>query len=150
MTNSKTDHDRLLNLYDALSQSIIAASEDEIIEEYRQAGEEPAAVAESVRAIFSVQIKQYKQKRLQAARQALEETKKQQSSDGLKNKLFSLGGIAKRTVLGSILSKNPDLASSSSLTLAFRDQSELSDSDLDSILEDLVELGYIGPNDLNS
>lgn len=140
MKNPKDDRERLMNLYESISESIMSTSDDEIFKECEEEGKNPVVVAENMRAILASHIKSHNRQRLVEAQKGLQKAKQIQNSQQVWGDTEN-DREDKRTLLQTLLSSIPDL-SQAPLTVAFRDHNELSDSDVDSLLEDLRELGY--------
>jgi hypothetical protein len=142
MAKPKDDRERLSNLYQSLSESIMSASDKEILEEYQEAGKDPAVVAESMKALLASQIKNYNRQRLVEAQKGVERFREKEDSTF---SWASLIGIDKRQLLDSLLQSFPDLKQAP-LTLAYRNHKEMTDSDIDGLLDDLRQLGYWKPD----
>lgn len=136
----KNDIERLQNLEDALAESIIKASDEEIIQDFEQDGKDHIAAAESTRAILASHGKLYRQKKLKTAKENYERWSTSRTGA---NRLPSNPEDC-RSLLAKLLSAHPEL-SNNKLTLAFRQArgNEISDEDVKSMLEDLNDLGYL-------
>jgi hypothetical protein len=73
MADKSRDYEAELRvIMDALSEHVAEASDDEVITEMREAGEDPATVAERVRDILSRAVTAFEQQRLREAENAYE------------------------------------------------------------------------------
>lgn len=126
-------------LMEALAESVVAATDEELINETREAGEDPTAAAEEVRAVLRNAVKAYEQRHLVEAQKAYE-----QRVDAIRRRTFSLPTTAenRRKLLNVVLTRKADL-SSALLTLQHRDFTEWTDADVQSCLEQLGALGVL-------
>ncbi len=137
MTHPKNDVERLQSLIDAVEESILSASDEEIVEDVRLEGRDPQAAAGAVRSMIGAQIKAQRQQKLKAARAGYVRT-----STKIRSPLARLGDpAARRTFLDNLLSRRDDLPDG--LTMAFREGKEMSDDDVSSLLDDLANLGLL-------
>lgn len=142
----KGDKERiaLSRLANALTDDILSASDDDILAELREAGEDPARNADDMRGLFEKTVLLANKKRLNAAK---------------------AGAASVREVFPAPVSSAADIGAARArlrqiieapcgthkVTLAARKESEMSDSDVLGMLDDLVELGILSrPNDANS
>src|SRR6185312_3401490 len=130
---------QLRNIVRHLSQSIIAASDEEIREDARQAGVDLQAHAADMKTRFENIAKRLRLKKLAAAKEAYEiEVEK------LTKRRFDLPSspAEQRALLELIAAQNAG-AGGGTFTAKFRDFDQLSDSDVASLLEELAALGLI-------
>ncbi|GIK48871.1 MAG: hypothetical protein KJZ75_15395 [Hyphomonadaceae bacterium] len=142
----KGDKERiaLSRLANALTDDILSASDDDILADLRETGEDPAKNADDMRALFEKTVLIANKKRLSAAK---------------------AGAAAVREVFAAPVSPAVDIGvararlrqiieapgRTQKVTLAARKESEMSDSDVLGMLDDLVELGILSrPNDADS
>ena len=142
----KGDKERiaLSRLANALTDDILSASDDDILAELREAGEDPARNADDMRALFEKTVLLANKKRLNAAK---------------------AGAASVREVFAAPVSSAVDIGAARArlrqiieapggthkVTLAARKESEMSDSDVLGMLDDLLELGILSrPNDADS
>lgn len=138
----KGDKERiaLSRLANALTDDILSASDDDILADLRETGEDPAKNADDMRALFEKTVLIANKKRLSAAK---------------------AGAASVREVFAAPVSPAVDIGAARArlrqiieapggtqkVTLAARKESEMSDSDVLGMLDDLVELGVISrPN----
>lgn len=129
----------LRTLMDALAESVAAASDEEIVNEAREAGDDPAVAAEEVRAVLRKAAKAYEQRHLLEAQKAYE-----RHIDAIRSRPVSLPTTPenRRKLLTSVMTRKPEL-SSALLTLQHRDFREWTDADVQSCLEQLGVLGVL-------
>jgi len=134
MSRSRRNYDEeLWNLMTALADSALDASDDEMLSEADQ--ESP----EEIRSALLGAVNQFKRRRLEGARleyeKAVSETQAGVTS-WLPGKVNE-----KREYLVALLQRRPELQTA--LTLQFRDFSQLSEEDIDSLLRQLGALGVL-------
>jgi hypothetical protein len=135
MTNEK---DKLNRIYDELAHQILEASPEELKNSFIEMGENPDEIVARNQKTLASAIAKSRRNRLEAARVAMDEERKEQSA-----KVLHIPAGQRRSKLQSILS-NPDIPQ----TLAARSAtgSAMSDEEVDSLLGDLLELGIVGDN----
>jgi len=138
MIGKKTPlRDGLDRLVDALVEDILSTPDKDILAELKECGGDPARNAAEMRAFFERSIVAANKHRLAQAR-----------AGAARNRKRRVGGpvdIAQaRQRLRAILDS---AGGPQGLTLAARKESELSDSDIVSMLDDLYELGAFPPKD---
>lgn len=137
MTRPKNDADRLRYLVDAIEESFLSASDDEIVDDIRLQGRDPEAAADAVRQLIQAQIKAERQKALHAAKQGLRIA----SLSRPRNSPIPSDAGQRRSLLDRIMSGRAAIPME--MTLAFREGKGMSDEDVAGLLEDLAELGLI-------
>lgn len=132
------DREALDLLSDALVDDILNTSDEEILAEFQETDGNPDAHAARMRALFEQTILTANKQRLAAAKQGLAASRRA-------NRDYVTPGDSTqaRKQLRSI-SQGPN--TSSDLTLAARNESTLTDSDVLSILDDFQELGILPPD----
>lgn len=107
----------------------------ELLEELREAGEDPAELAERVRVILLNAIKQWSQAPLREAQARHAEALRK-----LAERTFSLPAdmLKKRAILAEVFARRPEL-----LTALFRDLDRVPDKDVDGMLSQLAALGLL-------
>lgn len=141
MTGPKNDEERLEYLIESIENSILSASDEEIVEDFRSNGQDPAQIASSAMALIQGQLNAERKQRLATARQGYLRAVGQQSAP----RSLPADPRERRGLLERIMSA--ELRLPSELTLAFREGKEISDRDVISLLEDLAELGFLDPED---
>jgi len=68
MSDKKTDEQKLAALIEALGESVLEASDEEIVEELRLAGIDPDAEAARLKARMLATVRSFRQRALDAAR----------------------------------------------------------------------------------
>jgi hypothetical protein len=126
-------------LMEALAESVAGAPDEEIVNETREGGEDPAIAAEEVRAVLRNAVKSYEQRHLREAQKAYEN-----HVDAIRRRTFSLPTepADRRKLLTFVMTRKPDL-SSALLTLQHRDFKEWTDTDIQKCLEQLGALGVL-------
>lgn len=138
MTDPKSDRAALDRLADALAEDILNASDQDILAEVKEDGEDPAAIAAEVQALFA------KAKAKVAKRQLAEAKAGAAASRCRPANVVRLDPAKERKILDRALTHDPETAAK--LTLAARKGEALSDEDVHGILEDLAELGILLPS----
>jgi hypothetical protein len=132
----RTDREKIDAIMDALGESIIDESDDEILQDLRQAGIDPEAEAARMKAMMLDTVKAFRQRHLRAAREGYEK----RLSD-LATKSYQLPSTPQaRRDLFVYVTKQPQYAE---LLTAHRDLKSLTDNDIETYLEDLAELGVL-------
>jgi hypothetical protein len=142
MTEKKdAKHIALDQLTDALVENILATPDADLLKEEREAGNDPSASAKHARALYERASISVAKKKLQDAKAALQaERRPRVGAPGKK-----LDPAVARTRLNVLLEQHPE--TKTKLTMAARKGEGLSDADVQSMLEDLEELGVHLPSD---
>jgi hypothetical protein len=133
---NKKERQPLGRLVDALVEDILAASDEEILAEEAAAGADPAKTADAMQALFERSVllsNKDKMRRAKAGATAARQVSVVPTVTGTADARERL-----RRVLASRPADVP-------LTLAARNESELSDEDVLGMLQDLEELGITLP-----
>jgi len=139
MSQNRINNDKLERLINVLIADILDATDDDILNESKEDCPDIVKEIEKVRALYeNARIKAAK-KRLFSAREAVTNQKERQG------KVIQFNPAEARRKLDKLLHDNPDAAYE--FTLAARKGSELSDTDVLGMLEDLQELGVYRPED---
>ncbi len=133
MTDPKSDRAALARLADALVEDIFNASDQDILAEMQEDGEDPAAVAAEFQKIFEKAKANVAKRRLAAAKAGAAASRRRTAD------VVRLDPAEARRTLERALARDPETASK--LTLAARKVEALSDEDVRGMLEDLDELG---------
>jgi hypothetical protein len=128
----------LTRLVDVLVEDVLAASEQEILAEFVEMQDDPAKNAEAMRALFEKSILRANKSRLWAAQAGLASDK----TTSANSNVISIANVRDR--LKRALANCPPEVK---LTLAARNENELSDADVLGMLQDLEELGIIVRDD---
>lgn len=123
----------------ALAESIAQASDEEILAEVYEEGDNPEIAAEHIRSGLRDTVKAYQQQKLRAAQQQYEA-----HIAGMRNKEYALPTTpeARRTLLAAVFARIPDIQTAL-LTTQYRDFTNLTDADIESQLKQLKELGVL-------
>jgi hypothetical protein len=132
-------HREMLNhLSDELVNDVLNTPDEEILAEAAEDFGSAQTVADHVRGILAKAQLQASKQRLVAARKAVD----QQNDPENRTKVISLDPIRARRALNKILQ---DSSSDLPITLAARKETDLSDADVLTMLEDLLSLGLFNP-----
>lgn len=137
-------HERTLaDLMNGLAEASLAMSDEALLTETRDGGEDPAWAAASVRDLLRATGKTFRQRHLRAAA-----AEYQRRTASLKRGWLDLPETPdqRRSLLASVLARNPRVESAL-LTMQHREFKELSDSDVESCLAQLKELGVLGDDE---
>lgn len=140
MPEKQRDYEaELRTIMDALAESVANASDDEVIAEAREAGKDPARVAERVREILKRAVIAFEQRRLREAEQAYE-----RRVASIRERRYPIPAAAdrRRELLDRIVTRKPELGAAL-LTLQNREFRNLTDADIQSCLEQLGALGVL-------
>ena len=134
----KKGREALARLADVLVEDLLATSDEEIVAEFVEEQGDPAKNADAMRALFEKSVLLSNKGRLQTARAGLEAAQ----AAPVTARIVSMANVRdrlKRTLAGC--------PQEMKLTLAARNESELSDADVLGMLQDLEELGIVAPDD---
>jgi hypothetical protein len=134
----KKGREALSRLVDVLVEDVLAASDDEILAEFAEAHADAAKNAADMRTLFEKSVLKANKESLRAAKAGLAASRAAASA----SKIVSLEKVRQR-LRRLLASCPPDVK----LTLAARNESELSDADVLGMLQDLEELGIVAPDD---
>lgn len=129
----------LNNLADDLVNDVLNTSDEEVLAEAAEDFGSAEVVIDRVRGILAKAQQQVAKQRLTAVRKTLDKQNEQQH----RAKVISLDPERARRTLKRILQ---DCSSDVPITLAARKETELSDSDVLTMLEDLQSLGLFNPD----
>ena len=127
----------LLRIMDAVAASAMESSDEEVFEDVHSAGRNAEEEAAAVREVIArALVKHGRHARQQAAAEYREKVEE------LSNRQYKLpfSRAERLDLLAEAIKSTPDLGG---LTMAYRDYSDMSDEDLESLLEKLAELGLI-------
>jgi hypothetical protein len=135
--STNTNSTKLDTLFPNLAQGVENASPEDLLAEARAEGQDTEQIASSVRSTLLDAVRSFEQRKLHAARHAY----RKRSTD-LMNKHIMLPATAtaRRALLLTAASNDQRVAK---VTARFRDLKEISDEDVQSALEDLMELGAL-------
>lgn len=125
-------------IMDALAESVIDSSDEEILEEVREDGLQPEAIAKQVNETLLSSVKKYRKRNLLKARE-----KYQDSVSKIQTEKSELPSTPeeRRSLLSYIFNFKPYILQM--VTAQFRDFNELSDADVESLLNQLQKLGVL-------
>lgn len=135
----KRHHREMLeHLSDELVNDVMNTSDEEILAEAAEDFGSVHAVADHVRGILAKAQQQSAKQRLVAARKEVD----QQNDLERRAKVISLDPVRARRALQKLLESSSDVP----ITLAARKETEMSDADVLTMLEDLQHLGLFHPD----
>jgi len=134
--NSKKAARQLGRVADALVEGLMDLTDEELLAEVREDGEEPQALARQATEVISAAVLHAGKTKMALAKAAYETGNRQGPATVL---TFSLS--EKRKIIDGFIGNDPDLTKK--LTVAARSGNALSEQELDSFLNDLLELGAI-------
>lgn len=139
MTKTITPGKELENLNDSLIDDLLATPDSEFIEEVKASGRDPHAAADRVRAIVEKGRALAAKSKLRAAKAAVAASRVRSAPIP-----SHLDAAHARQLLKELSANDPEFRKK--ITLAARNEEELSDEDILGIIEDLRELGVL-PNE---
>jgi hypothetical protein len=142
MTEKKdAKHTALDWLTDAVVEDILATPDADLLNEEREAGNDPSASAKHAGALYERASMSVAKKKLQDAKAAVQAERRPRAGAPAQK----LDPAVARTRLNALLEQHPE--TKTKLTMAARKGEGLSDADVQSMLEDLEELGVHLPSD---
>ena len=135
---NKKEREALSRLADVLIEDVLAASDQEVLAEFLEAQGNPAKNADAMRALFETSVQKANKDRLRAAQAGLAASRR----GAVVPKIVNMENGRER--LRRVLASCPP---GTKLTLAARNENELSDADVLGMLQDLEELGIVTPSD---
>jgi len=140
MSDAKEDTKRLQALLDIATESLLEASDEKVLDDIRHTDHDPALLEQEARSAFEAALQVRGQRRLQAAREALQHRRRANAGRD-RRQLIPYDPAIRRTLLNQILARN-DLPRA--MTMAFREGGgDLPDDEVLSALEDLSDLGFL-------
>jgi hypothetical protein len=134
----KKEREALAHLADVLVEDVLAASDQEILAEFVEMQGDSSKNAEVMRALFEQSVLKTNKSRLRVAQVGLAADK----TTSVNTKIVSMANVRDR--LRRVLATCPPDVK---LTIAARNENELSDADVLGMLQDLEELGIVAPDD---
>jgi hypothetical protein len=137
MSSKRTDEQKLNALIDALGESVLEETDEELLEDLRMKGIDVLAESARIKAMLQSTVKTFRQRALEAARAAY-----QRQIERMDKQQYSIPETpAERRKLFSFLTKQSPFAEF--VTAQYRDLEGLTDNDIETYLEDLAELGIL-------
>ena len=137
MSNQRTDEEKLDALIDFLGDSIFEAGDEEMRDEFRVSGIDSDTEVVRLKCMMLETVKSFRQRALRSAREAYNHHIAQ-----METKHHCIPNTpAERRKLFSFVTQQPQYAQF--VTAQYRDLTNLTDSDIESYLEDLAELGVL-------
>ncbi|MCX6543521.1 MAG: hypothetical protein NTV05_03805 [Acidobacteria bacterium] len=125
-------------LHDALAESVLCSSDEELIEEVREEGLNPDAVAEDMRALLFRTLKTFQQRALVAAR---EQHREKAARLAAKSFRLPTSPAERRQLLDAVIAQHQQAGRM--LTAQHRDFNEMTDEDVESWLQQFGHLGLL-------
>lgn len=139
MTGNSSDSDPICRMVDMLVEDILETSDEDLLKEVRERGEDPKAIADHIRVLFGkAEVAQGRQRLLDARTEVNADVSRRVASTGK-------DPVAARQRLNAIMQRFP--GSEAQLTMAARKGDGMSDNDVKSMLADLEELGVTGEDE---
>jgi hypothetical protein len=135
---AKSDSHRLDRILDRLAEYVQSAPGEELLEDARREGHDPAKTTARVKGLFRQALKNYQGKQIEAAQAAYERT-----VTAMKSRTISLPKtpMERRSLLAAVFAKQPQLKAA--FTFQNRGFSELTDEDIENHLRKLALLGVL-------
>ena len=137
MTGKTMRQPDLFSVSDAFASDMMTLSDERLLEEVREDGQDPQSIAREMRALITAASLEHGRSRLLAARQALDRTRQARSGENV----VQLPLDRKQQILSQFAANDGQLRSR--LTMAARQGVGASEREIDDILRDLRELGAI-------
>jgi hypothetical protein len=134
----KKKREALGRLADALVDDILSASDEEILAEFIETHRDPTNAMEATRGLFERSVANAKKARLRAAQAGLAASRTAQATRRVADIADARGRLRR-----ALAACPPDIR----VTIAARNESELTDADVLGMLQDLEELGIVPPDD---
>lgn len=138
--DNRKECDALAHLADLLVDEIINTSDEDILTELKEDGLNPKENAAIMRALFEKSLISMNKRRLVVARSGVNAYKS--ANKGLLSSPVNIQEA--RRLLRNFVENS---SQNHQMTIAARKESELSDADILSMIEDLYELGVLPPTD---
>ena len=137
MANRRTASEEMEAIFDAIGESICNESDEEILEDLRQVGIDPDAEAVRLTELMLNTLEAFQQQRLVAARAQYKRRIEQ-----LEERKYRIPrGAKEQRSLFSLILRQPRFADL--ITAQYRELKDLTDTDIETYLEDLAELGIL-------
>lgn len=137
MTRKAGNKPDLFQLADALVDDLMALSDEELLNEVREGGADPEALASELREKIEARIAADNKARLAKAREEINAARAARASSGV----VSLPLARKQQIIGLFAANDGQLRQR--LTMAARKGEGASEREVDDILRDLLDLGAI-------
>ncbi|HKF48018.1 MAG TPA: hypothetical protein VKB38_11725 [Terracidiphilus sp.] len=137
-SNKRWTREEAERVLDHLADSIETGNPAEIAADLTDSGHDLSDIASRMKAAALAGVKEFQQQRLHRARQRYQE-----SSSRIERRIkrFSGSREERRSMFFSVVNARPELRSA--LTMQHRDLNELTDTDIDSALDELEILGAL-------
>ena len=136
---TERDHvEDLQAILDALAESVAEESDDQLLVEVKDSGQDPNALLAHVKGVLRQAVKESQQRPLRDARQAYEARR-----SALQQNSYALPESAadRRMLFMNVVAQNPSVGGM--LTAHFREFDKLEDDDITSCLRQLADLGLL-------
>lgn len=133
--------EHLCKIMDAISDPILEMSDEDLLAEVREDGEDPGQVAAEVKEVLLGAIKSYRQRNLIAAAREYE---RQTAHAEKRESKIPTSPVQRRKLLDLIFARQPEL-----LTFQNREFRDFTDTDVEGLLTDLEDLGALEDLDVS-
>jgi len=135
---AKSDSNRLGRILDSLAEYVQNAPGEELLEDARREGRDPAKTTARIKGLFRQALKNHQEKQLETAQAEYE-----RAVAAMKSRTISLPKTPteRRSLLAAVFAKQPQLTAA--LTFQNRGFSELTDEDIENYLRKLALLGVL-------
>jgi len=137
MSKNPTPKEQLNSILEALAESLLEASDEQILEEATEAGEDIKKLESQVKNVLLRAAKAFRKQRLQEARAIYEK----EACTTRKHHLLPTSFQEKLDLLTHIIEVQPQIKAV--LTEQYREFKELAEEDVDSCLDELARLGVL-------
>lgn len=131
--------EELRALWDVFAESIAESSDEEVLAEAREEGEDPHETAERVRSALRDAVKSFQQRRLHEAEQ---DYKRRIAEIYERQHRLPANPEQRRELLSLVFTRIPSMQAAL-LTAQHREFANLTDEDIESYLKQLAELGVL-------
>jgi Glu-tRNA(Gln) amidotransferase subunit E-like FAD-binding protein len=131
--------DELLALQKGLAQSVLSTPDEQLLEEVKEEGLDPTVVAEETRALLMNTVKRFRQRALVAAK---EEHRQKATQIAARRFRLPVTAAEKRQLLDAVIAQHQQ--EGRMLTAQHRDFTEMTDDDVESLLQQFGALGLLG------
>jgi hypothetical protein len=136
---AERDHvEDLQAILDGLAESVAEDSDDQLLAEVKESGQDPNALLAHVKGVLRQAVKQTQQRPLRDSRKAYEAR-----VSALQRSSYALPDSAdeRRTLFMNVVAQNPSVGGM--FTAHFRELEKLEDDDITSCLRQLADLGFL-------
>jgi len=133
---------QLRRLAESMADDIVAMTDDEFLAEIKETGQDLDDLARRGERAIANGIAESGRRKLAAAREGARAAAARRKSSGPSN-VINLPLVEKRRILQRIAAKNSELRTKLTMAARHEEDGEISENDLNSLLEDLLDVGAI-------